>query len=122
MQADDVHLTNIVYNLVDNAIKYSPDKPHITIRTRNTGADEPVAGVVISVTDRGLGMTKEQLGRIFEKFYRVPTGNRHDVKGFGLGLSYVQKMVEAHHGQIHVQSQPGKGSTFDMVIPFKMSE
>ncbi len=116
IEADELHLTNILTNLVDNAIKYSPDTPHITIQTRSL----PDA-ISITVTDEGLGMTKDQLSRIFEKFYRVPTGNRHDVKGFGLGLSYVKKMIEQHHGQIHVTSQPGQGSSFEIVIPYLMS-
>ena len=114
VEADEIHLTNIVYNLVDNAIKYSPDKPHITIRTQSLPD-----GVSLTVTDRGLGLSKEQQGRIFETFYRVPTGNLHDVKGFGLGLSYVRKMVDAHHGRITVDSQLGQGSAFEVVIPYK---
>ncbi len=117
VEADEIHLTNILYNLVDNAIKYSPESPHITIQTRSLSD-----GISITVADQGLGMTKEQISRIFEKFYRVPTGNRHDVKGFGLGLSYVKKMVDEHHGQIRVDSQPGRGSSFEIVIPYKTSE
>lgn len=114
VEADEVHLTNIVYNLVDNAIKYSPDKPHITIRTQSLPE-----GVSLTVADRGLGLSKEQQGRIFETFYRVPTGNLHDVKGFGLGLSYVRKMVDVHHGRISVESELGQGSAFEVVIPYK---
>ncbi len=113
VQADEVHLTNIVYNLVDNAIKYSPDKPHITIRTQSLPD-----GVSLTVADQGLGLSKEQQGRIFETFYRVPTGNLHDVKGFGLGLSYVRKMVDAHHGRINVVSELGQGSAFEVVLPY----
>lgn len=113
VEADEVHLTNILTNLLDNAVKYSPDRPHIAIRTRSLPE-----GISITVADQGLGMTKEQVSRIFEKFYRVPTGNRHDVKGFGLGLSYVKKMVDEHRGQIHVVSQPGRGSSFELVIPY----
>ncbi|WP_266362805.1 sensor histidine kinase [Tellurirhabdus rosea] len=116
VEADEVHLSNILYNLLDNAIKYSPEKPEITIRTKSLET-----GVSVTIADRGLGMTKEQLGRIFEKFYRVPTGNRHDVKGFGLGLSYVRKMVEEHHGTVQVRSQPGQGSEFEVVIPYNQS-
>ncbi|RYF63160.1 MAG: HAMP domain-containing histidine kinase, partial [Cytophagaceae bacterium] len=122
VEADELHLTNIVYNLLDNALKYSPESPHITISTRSLPEGTATnGGVSIIVSDQGLGMSKEQTSRIFEKFYRVPTGNRHDVKGFGLGLSYVKKMVEEHHGQILVESQPGKGSTFEVILPYKIS-
>jgi len=113
VEADELHLTNILTNLADNAIKYSPGTPHITIQTRSL----PDA-ISITVADEGIGMTKDQVSRIFEKFYRVPTGNRHDVKGFGLGLSYVKKMIDQHNGQIHVTSQPGKGSSFEIIIPY----
>jgi two-component system phosphate regulon sensor histidine kinase PhoR len=114
LEADEVHLTNIVFNLLDNANKYSPDAPHITLETE----DAP-DGLLIRVRDQGLGMTQDQVARIFEKFYRVPTGNLHNVKGFGLGLSYVKTMVEAHGGRIAVQSHPGKGSTFEVFLPNK---
>ncbi|WP_080059457.1 sensor histidine kinase [Spirosoma aerolatum] len=117
VEADELHLTNIVYNLLDNALKYSPNTPHITLTTRSLPE-----GVSITVADHGLGMTKEQTSRIFEKFYRVPTGNLHDVKGFGLGLSYVKKIVDQHHGQIMVESQPGEGSSFEVIIPYTLSE
>ncbi len=117
VEADELHLTNIVYNLLDNALKYSPESPHITLTTRSLPE-----GVSITVTDQGVGMTKDQTSRIFEKFYRVPTGNRHDVKGFGLGLSYVKKMIDEHRGQIQVISQPGEGSSFDVIIPYKIGE
>ncbi|MBD2754717.1 sensor histidine kinase [Spirosoma validum] len=115
VEADELHLTNIVYNLLDNALKYSPDSPHIALTTRSLPE-----GVSITVTDQGVGMTKDQTSRIFEKFYRVPTGNRHDVKGFGLGLSYVKKMIDEHHGQIKVESQPGIGSSFEVILPYKV--
>ena len=117
IEADELHVTNIIYNLLDNALKYSPDSPRITLSTRSLPE-----GVSITVADQGLGMTKDQTSRIFEKFYRVPTGNRHDVKGFGLGLSYVKKMIDEHHGQIQVESQLGKGSSFEVILPYKMSE
>jgi two-component system, OmpR family, phosphate regulon sensor histidine kinase PhoR len=112
VQADEMHLTNIIYNLVDNANKYSPQIPNIKVATRN---DE--SGLFFSVSDTGLGINKEQLNRIFDQFYRVPTGNLHDVKGFGLGLSYVKKTVEAHGGTITVESQIGQGSTFEVFLP-----
>ena len=112
IQADEVHLTNIIFNLLDNANKYSAEKPIIKITTENTEK-----GLSIKVIDQGIGMTKESIKNIFEKFYRVPTGNVHDVKGFGLGLSYVKKMVEEHHGQINVVSKLGEGSEFEVVLP-----
>lgn len=114
IEADEMHLTNIIYNLVDNASKYSPQKPNITVATRS---DED--GVYFSVSDIGLGMKNEEISRIFDQFYRVPTGNLHDVKGFGLGLSYVKKMVEAHGGTIGVESQIGQGSRFEVFLPNK---
>ncbi|WP_234735952.1 sensor histidine kinase [Tellurirhabdus bombi] len=116
IEADEVHLSNIIYNLLDNAIKYSPESPNITLRTRSLEN-----GVSVTIADNGIGMSKEQINRIFEKFYRVPTGNLHDVKGFGLGLSYVKKMIDEHHGSIRVRSQPGKGSEFEVVIPYKQT-
>ena len=115
--ADEVHLTNMLYNLIDNAIKYSPEHVAIRIRTHNTVLPTGKPAVTVAVADQGLGITKEQISRIFETFYRVPTGNRHDVKGFGLGLSYVKKMAEEHQGQITVVSTPGQGSEFQLTIP-----
>ena len=112
IQADEVHLTNIIFNLLDNANKYSPEKPIIKITTENTEK-----GLSIKVSDQGIGITRESIKQIFEKFYRVPTGNVHDVKGFGLGLSYVKKMVEEHQGRINVVSKIGEGSEFEVVLP-----
>jgi len=112
VSGDKMHLTHVVLNLLDNANKYSPEAPNITIRTASDHED-----FIMTIQDRGLGMTREQQKHIFEKFYRVPTGDVHNVKGFGLGLSYVQRMVQAHRGTIHVESEPGKGSKFTITIP-----
>lgn len=113
LQADKVHLTNIIYNLLDNANKYSPDAPEIHIRTDNIST-----GIILKISDKGIGMSKESIEKIFDKFYRVSTGNVHDVKGFGLGLSYVKDIVEMHEGTINVKSEVGQGSTFKIYLPF----
>lgn len=112
--ADRVHLTNIIYNLLDNAIKYSEKDPNINISTRNEAK-----GVIIAIQDNGVGMSKEVQKHVFSKFYRVPTGNVHNVKGFGLGLFYVKTVVEAHRGKISLHSEEGKGSRFDIYLPPK---
>ncbi len=114
INADKLHLTNIIFNLIDNAVKYTKDSPNILITTKDT-----LNGIEICVKDNGIGISKDNLRKIFDKFYRVPTGNVHNVKGFGLGLSYVQAVVEKHNGTIHVESELGKGSTFKILMPYK---
>jgi len=112
--ADNVHITNVIYNLLDNANKYTAIQPSIEIST-----EDIVGGIVIKVKDNGIGISKENQRKIFEKLYRVPTGNLHDVKGFGLGLSYVKAIVEKHDGKINVESTLGKGSTFVLTLPIE---
>jgi two-component system phosphate regulon sensor histidine kinase PhoR len=109
IEADELHFSNVLYNLIDNAIKYSPEVPEITISTFNKN-DE----VVIRVADKGIGMNRDQQTKIFEQFYRIPTGNLHDVKGFGLGLSYVNTIVKRLNGTISVRSEKEKGSEFEL--------
>ena len=111
--SDSSHFANMIYNLLDNANKYSLNAPTINILTRNTAK-----GVLIVIEDKGIGMTKAVQNRIFERFYRQTSGNIHNVKGFGLGLSYVKAVVEANRGSITVHSEPGKGSRFEVFIPF----
>jgi two-component system phosphate regulon sensor histidine kinase PhoR len=110
---DTEHLISLVHNLLDNAIKYSPEAPEICLQTSNPGN-----GVILSVEDRGIGMSKSVQSKIFERFYRLSSGNIHDVKGFGLGLNYVRAIVDAHKGEITVISEPGKGSRFEIFLPF----
>jgi two-component system phosphate regulon sensor histidine kinase PhoR len=114
IEGDLTHVSNMINNLLDNANKYSPEAPQITVHTRD--ADE---GVEVIISDQGLGLSKEARKRIFDKFYRVHTGDVHDVKGFGLGLSYVRAMIEKHHGRIDVHSELGVGSDFILYFPSK---
>jgi two-component system phosphate regulon sensor histidine kinase PhoR len=109
---DKLHLVNVVYNLLDNAIKYNNRNPEIQISTRIHNRM-----LHMEIQDNGLGIHKDNLKKIFNRFYRVPTGNLHNVKGFGLGLSYVKRIVEAHAGKIIVASEPERGSLFTIQLP-----
>jgi two-component system phosphate regulon sensor histidine kinase PhoR len=109
---DALHFTNVLYNLIDNAIKYNREAPHIVISTKNINGS-----LSVSVSDNGIGISPDDQKKIFHKFYRVPTGNIHDVKGFGLGLHYVKHIVEMHHGRISVSSTVNTGSTFTIILP-----
>lgn len=112
IMTDKLHLTNIIFNLLDNALKYSIENPEVRIFTSNTPTS-----LVISVIDNGIGIADEQRKKIFDKFYRVPTGNVHDVKGFGLGLNYVKIMMKNLKGNVEVESELGKGSKFTLTFP-----
>ena len=113
IHADKIHITNVIFNLLDNAIKYSPDGAQIEIISNQTED-----GVELLVKDNGVGIPKEYIGKVFERLFRVPTGNVHDVKGFGLGLSYVKTVIERHGGVIYVESEVDKGSTFVVKLKF----
>jgi two-component system, OmpR family, phosphate regulon sensor histidine kinase PhoR len=117
IKGDEVHITNVLFNLLDNAVKYSKGAPKIIISTELKDGY-----LVVSVKDQGIGIQNEFVGQIFERFYRVPTGNVHDVKGFGLGLSYVKIITEAHHGKIKVESAMNKGTKFMIYFPINIEE
>jgi len=112
INGDPTHLTNVVVNLMDNALKITMNVPEIIVNTINAKDS-----LLIRVQDNGIGISKSNQKKIFEKLYRIPTGNRHDVKGFGLGLNYVKATVELHDGSITVDSEPGRGSTFTIKLP-----
>jgi len=114
IKGDLTHISNVVNNLLDNANKYSPEKPEISVSTRNVAN-----GLEVIISDKGMGMNKEVRKHIFDKFYRVHTGNLHDIKGFGLGLSYVKAIMMAHKGRVEVKSELEKGSSFILFFPIE---
>lgn len=117
VDGDKDHLTNVLFNLLENALKYSKENPKIIIRTYNRKNR-----IYVSVTDNGIGIPRAAQKHIFEKFYRVPTGNMHNVKGFGLGLNYVQNIVQSHQGDITLQSKEGEGTTFTFYLKLRSHE
>ena len=120
LRADRLHLYNMISNLIDNAIKYSDEKAYIyisAIRCNNPYNGDRNAYVMLKIQDKGIGIPADRQKHLFDKFYRVPTGNLHNVKGYGLGLYYVRTMIEQHKGTVSVESSTGKGSTFTLKIP-----
>ena len=117
LMLDRIHVTNVLFNLIDNAMKYAKEDPHIVIHSEQTPD-----GLSLHIQDNGIGIAKEHLGKVFERLYRVPTGNVHNVKGFGLGLSYVKNVLEHHGGSVHIASQPGEGTTLTLNLPFEQSD
>ena len=115
IEADRLHITSVIYNLLDNALKYSQDNPVIKVQLSSLPNDI----IELKISDNGIGISKEYQAKIFDKFFRVPTGNTHNIKGYGLGLSYVREILMAHMGFISVESEPGKGSSFSVKLPFK---
>lgn len=112
IEGDRLQIANVITNIVDNAVKYSDDAPNIRISTADTHH-----GIYVRISDTGIGISQNDLEHIFEKFYRVPTGDRHDVKGYGIGLNYALRIVQMHGGDIKVSSQLGKGSVFELFLP-----
>ena len=112
IQADKTHLSNVIYNLLENALKYNEGEPKIVI-----GLEDKDQKLILSIADNGIGIPKELQKNIFKRFYRVPTGNIHNVKGFGLGLSYVKQVIKTHGWQLGLDSESGKGATFIIKIP-----
>jgi len=115
--ADKIHINNLLYNLIDNSNKYFVDRPEITIKTESN--DE---GIILEISDKGIGISKEDLSRVFEKFYRVSTGNIHNIKGYGLGLSYVKDIVEMHGGKLKVESEKNKGTKFIIYLSYEYKD
>lgn len=114
IKADKVHFSNLLYNLIDNSNKYFINKPVIRIETKNESN-----GIILKISDEGIGLSKSEISRIFNKFYRVPTGNIHNVKGYGLGLSYVKDIIEMHNGILKVTSEKNKGTNFIIFLPYE---
>ena len=112
--ASEMHMTNVIVNILENASKYSPEAPIIDVYTREKNNQ-----IEIEIKDQGAGMSKQVLKHVFDKFYREPTGNIHNIKGHGLGLAYVKKIVEHHNGTVFAESEVGKGSTFYIHLPLK---
>ena len=112
LQGDRLHLLSVVFNLLDNAVKYSKEEPSIKIEMR--GYDE---NVVLNVTDNGIGIPQEYKDKVFDKFFRIPHGDTHNAKGYGLGLSYVAQVIQKHNGTINIESQPGIGTKFTIILP-----
>jgi two-component system, OmpR family, phosphate regulon sensor histidine kinase PhoR len=112
VNADTDHIRNVLLNLLDNANKYSAVSPEIEVFSFNRSGK-----FFFGVLDKGMGMSQDAQRKVFEKFYRVTSGNIHNIKGFGLGLSYVKAIVMAHHGDIRIESEPGKGSRFEISLP-----
>ena len=117
ISVDKIHMKNLLYNLIDNSNKYFIDTPQITIRT-----EDYAKGVILIVSDKGIGISKDELRRVFDKFYRVPTGNIHNVKGYGLGLSYVKDIVEMHGGKLEVLSDVNIGTKFTIYLPYEYKD
>ena len=114
IRADRVHITNVVNNLLDNANKYTPQKPRIRVSTYNVKT-----GIMMEIEDNGIGISKKNQKKIFDKLYRVPMGDLHDFKGFGLGLSYVKAIVEYHKGSVSLESELRKGTKFELFLPYE---
>ena len=114
LEADRIHLTSVIYNLVDNALKYSQENPVIELNLKNSATH-----LTIAIKDNGIGISPEFREKIFEKFFRIPTGNMHNTKGYGLGLSYVASVIQNHYGEIKVESKLGEGSCFLLSLPKK---
>lgn len=114
IQGDPTQLSNALCNLIDNAIKYSNTAPELLVQTKNEDH-----ALILVVSDKGIGIERQYQKKVFDKFFRVPTGNVHDVKGFGLGLAYIKKMIELHNGSIELQSEKGKGTTFILTLPYE---